>query len=1624
MKKKKLGIISILLVFSMLISMCNTTVLAKSSDKAEEIAEIPEDFKYSISNDRVTITGYEGDGGDIKIPDVIEDCNVTEIESSAFYGVESITTIILPSSLTEVGDAAFRNCTNITSINIPEQVKNIGNNAFRGCTSLKEVEVHNDVIIGSSCFRECTSLEKVKTGDDVTIKRYAFQNCTAIEELIFGRDVNRETGSFYESVVISGDCENEVSYTLDIETGEMSFSGNGDIPDYSLNSPAPWGKFSSVVNYLNIGEGISAIGDYAFTNFNNIESVVLPNGVKKVGESAFYSCAGLSYIEIPDSVESINDAAFDECGALNEMVFGGNAPVFGKNAVKNGEGLNIYYPVTATGWGNLLQQTYNLCKWQTWDNTVPKRDIVLLLDVSGSMSGKINKLREAAQTFIDGMVGRRLNTRISVISYESSAKLVSGFTTNKLLLAYQLGKLSAGGGTKYTRALDAADNLLKNSDADQKSIVMFSDGEPNDSTSSIYSLADKLRDTYTIYAVGLLSSDSQRNILKKVAGGDDRYFEADQIKDLLEAFSQLVKDFGREENTTAKIQRHNVTYDLLKGKTTFCVGSLEYAAIAIVPGSKLGDFSRVDLLKGDSVVESSENGIFNNIQPGRLFEKNDKIFAAIYDDEGNALEKISLKISIADAYSVKFMLNDGTNKVYKIDTAVGGLDIKEPDAPVRDGYKFKGWYATKDCVGISFFNILNSLNRLNIEGDITLYAKWVSDMKEDIWSFTNSSTYFCPNQKKEDRRYEISSGDFAKLIEPLDSASADNMKNYKNETEWGGSCFGMSSTVVLNRTDVINISDFDAAYQNVRMAEIYENSNGDSDVGVIESMINYYHLRQRIGKVRRIRTSYSETDESSNLRNIINKLESSKEPCIVTIILSGDDESGGHAVVGYDLEKKNDTEFKFKVYDCAHGPNEVYVVNVKVNAGKYSADCHEWENAWKSSGYNNIFFKTALTSEDLISERYLTAPSVINKRSGLKAENEEKYFLNTSYGVFNITDGTSSAIIADGKLISGNLDIVCRGAVNDVGQNPEYEFELPILPDGKQYTINIEDQQAAAFDTSLFYENVQNGFYAKAFAKEGGKIIFSADGGVRTEYHSDIEQYLTVATNKSKMPWASVTFKGLSNGMAIMPDSEKYALYSDINTDIDVTVKSKFNQYTFKDITLSKQESEVVENEKGDCEIRCGGKEVASKAFGYAVVFDSQAGSNVDTLYCVEKGSKISEPAEPRRAGYMFAGWFKDVNCTERWDFDKDVINSDTVLHAGWELDGNYFITVTFKLKGADNQIITLPQGSVLHQDDCPKNSGGENLTWYTDNGCLVKWDFNNAFQMNTVLYSEGWDNSSAEATSTPLPNVPSGGTGNLGPTIVATPSPSVVPTPSPSPSFVPTPVPTALPTPTLKPSTMPSPSATLKAENDNKAKPAKKLKKGIKIKDKKTKAIYKITSLGKNKTAEYVKSTQKNAASISIPSVVKLKGKNFKVTSVGKSAFKNNKKLKKVKLGKNIRLVGKQAFSGCKKLKNVAIGSNVTTIGANAFSGCTNLTLVTIPSKVKKIGTKAFYKCKNLKYIMVKTKKLTLNNVGRDAFSGGYHSPRIKTAKNIWKQYSVILLQRGISRKALFLIDPAKLVI
>ena len=165
----------------------------------------------------------------------------------------------------------------------------------------------------------------------------------------------------------------------------------------------------------------------------------------------------------------------------------------------------------------------------------------------------------------------------------------------------------------------------------------------------------------------------------------------------------------------------------------------------------------------------------------------------------------------------------------------------------------------------------------------------------------------------------------------------------------------------------------------------------------------------------------------------------------------------------------------------------------------------------------------------------------------------------------------------------------------------------------------------------------------------------------------------------------------------------------------------------------------------------------------------------------------------------------------------------------------------------------------------------------------------------------------------------------------------------------------------------------------------------GTKLTDQKTKGSYKVTSKGK--TVAYAGTTNKKATSVTIPSKVKVGGITYKVTSVTKNAFKNNKKMKKV-----------------------AIAGSITEIGSGAFQGCTALTKVVIPAKVKKIGSKAFYGCKKLTGLTIKSKLLTAKSVGSKAFtkagSSNYKKLKVKVPAKKLASYKNLLRKKGLSSK------------
>lgn len=119
----------------------------------------------------------------------------------------------------------------------------------------------------------------------------------------------------------------------------------------------------------------------------------------------------------------------------------------------------------------------------------------------------------------------------------------------------------------------------------------------------------------------------------------------------------------------------------------------------------------------------------------------------------------------------------------------------------------------------------------------------------------------------------------------------------------------------------------------------------------------------------------------------------------------------------------------------------------------------------------------------------------------------------------------------------------------------------------------------------------------------------------------------------------------------------------------------------------------------------------------------------------------------------------------------------------------------------------------------------------------------------------------------------------------------------------------------------------------------------------------------GKVHEVEYKAPKNKKQTKIAVPDSIKINGATYKVTSIAKSAFKNNKKLKTVTIGKNVSKIGENVFSGCKKLKTITIKSTklkAKTLSKSTFKGITKATTVKVPKK-KLSAYKKLFKSRGL---------------------------------------------------------------
>ena len=89
------------------------------------------------------------------------------------------------------------------------------------------------------------------------------------------------------------------SLTWNLENGVLTISGTGKMDDYdSKNSRPPWyGRVFSAV----LEEGITDIGDYAFSGCLSLTSITLPDSVTEISDTAFDKCPNLILKVYPDS---------------------------------------------------------------------------------------------------------------------------------------------------------------------------------------------------------------------------------------------------------------------------------------------------------------------------------------------------------------------------------------------------------------------------------------------------------------------------------------------------------------------------------------------------------------------------------------------------------------------------------------------------------------------------------------------------------------------------------------------------------------------------------------------------------------------------------------------------------------------------------------------------------------------------------------------------------------------------------------------------------------------------------------------------------------------------------------------------------------------------------------------------------------------------------------------------------------------------------------------------------------------------------------------------------------------------------------------------------------------------
>lgn len=243
--------------------------------------------------------------------------SITSIDNCAFYGCNMLESVSISYRARTIGESAFYDCKNLKTIYIPDGVITIETYAFSGCSKLSQVEIGTTVeYIERYAFLSCPSLstfmyhgrKEPSLGSDILPSSLEYVDVRFIyESETFGGKEARKTYDF-------GNCGNNMKWSYRLASKKLRIYGSGDMDNYSYSNLPAWYIIPSI-NLIDIEDGITSLGSYAFIDSNETTQINIPKSLISIGSGAFLSCTSLATFDVNESNEyfkSINNVLYSK----------------------------------------------------------------------------------------------------------------------------------------------------------------------------------------------------------------------------------------------------------------------------------------------------------------------------------------------------------------------------------------------------------------------------------------------------------------------------------------------------------------------------------------------------------------------------------------------------------------------------------------------------------------------------------------------------------------------------------------------------------------------------------------------------------------------------------------------------------------------------------------------------------------------------------------------------------------------------------------------------------------------------------------------------------------------------------------------------------------------------------------------------------------------------------------------------------------------------------------------------------------------------------------------------------------------------------------------------------------